>query len=367
MKICPNCRTKLPTEAKFCTSCGTNLENVPSTSEIREQRRSQRRKRIESQDESINVFYRLAFTRKHMLQILGFMEDNALTLLIMATLMIIPWWTNWVRVILFIVYVLMIYTYPLLSNKKRFVWDESLENWLNDDNNISNLKSSAKQVVDHVQSEISTKVQESKEKHEELREKQPKENLQTVIFVPDHEPKPETQQLRNGQNQKEVPSTSRKNSSGFMLNYELIVGIILAVIGGFMYFNEKSQMTSVSGQLLSVIKNGGLNDAGYAVIWGAVGLGIGIFATIGGLLKAIMRKPHGGGAMKALGVVIVFVAGCLASYAYSNPISAAENAISSGVNLSNIQTIIQVVKFIPWAAGLSYVVGILLNMGSRDN
>lgn len=364
MKTCPNCGTKLPSEAKFCTSCGASLENVPSTSEIREERRSQRRKKIESQDESINVFYRLAFTRKHMLQVLNFMEDNALTLLIMSILMIIPWWTNWVRVILFVVYALMIYTYPLLSNKKRFVWDESLENWLNDENNISNLKSSAKQVVDHVQSEINTKVQESKEKREELREKQQKENLQTVIFVPDHGPKPEIQQLRSSQNQKDTP---RKNSSGFMLNYELIVGIILAVIGGFMYFNEKSQMTSVSGQLLSVIKNGGLNDAGYAVIWGAIGLGIGVFATIGGLLKAMMRKPHGGGVMKALGVVIVFVAGCLASYAYSNPISTAENAISSGVNLSNIQTIIQIVKFIPWAAGLSYVIGILLNIGSRDN
>ena len=108
MKTCPNCGTKLPSDAKFCTSCGTSLANVPSTSEIREQRRSKRKQRIESQDESINVFYRLAFTRKHMLQVLNFMEDNALTLLIMAILMIIPWWTNWVRVILFVVYALMI-------------------------------------------------------------------------------------------------------------------------------------------------------------------------------------------------------------------------------------------------------------------
>ena len=86
---------------------------------------------------------------------------------------------------------------------------------------------------------------------------------------------------------------------------------IFSKYGPLFYFGAKNTLIiALSGTIIGLI----------------IGLGIGIFATIGGLLKAILKKPHGGGAMKALGVVIVFVAGCLASYAYSNPISAAENA-----------------------------------------
>lgn len=95
-------------------------------------------------------------------------------------------------------------------------------------------------------------------------------------------------------------------------------------------------------------------------------LGIGILAVIGGLLKAILKKHNGGNVMKALAVIIAVIAGGIATYVYSNPVTSAVGAAESGITLSDIGAILNIIKMIPWVVGLFYVIGIIINMSSRD-
>ena len=350
MKHCPECGAELTKDDVYCVKCGTKVvsdsEKLDHQDDLQQQVNNlQQQLRRQKQNNSVNVFARLAFTRKHLLQVLTFMENNALTLFIGFILMVIPWPSNVFRVIIFLAYLIAIYFYPLLSNQERFKWDRMLEKWLNDENNIKNIKSSARNVVEHVKSDMDKMRDEREQKKQMIEEKNANERPQ----------------VSRKNDEKEVDSTTKSVPVG-----ELICGVLLAFVGGYMYNVGKSNITSLTSQLTSVIQNGELDSSGYMYIWGAVMLGIGILAVIGGLLKAVLKKHNGGNVMKALAVIIAVIAGGIATYVYSNPVTSAVGVAESGFTLSDIGAILNIIKMIPWVVGLFYVIGIIINMSSRD-
>ena len=153
----------------FCIQCGTPAKELTDQDETQTTKTTQEEQlqrqinklqtqlKRQKQNNSVNVFARLAFTRSHMMQVLNFMKDNALTLFIIAVLMIIPWPTNFVRIMIFLIYLVGIYIYPLLSNQKRFMWNEALENWLHDKDNLKRLKSNTQNAMAHVKKKIRRK------------------------------------------------------------------------------------------------------------------------------------------------------------------------------------------------------------------
>ena len=84
-----------------------------------------------------------------------------------------------------------------------------------------------------------------------------------------------------------MPATSETQAvhREFMVNAELIIGIIMAFVGIFMYFNGKDKIGSITTQLMSVVKNGSLDASGYLYIWGLVIGGIGILAALVAYLR----------------------------------------------------------------------------------
>lgn len=355
MKHCPKCGAELNKDDIYCVKCGNRVvnsnEKKDNQDDLQQQVNNlQQQLRRQKQNNSVNVFARLAFTRKHLLQVLTFMENNALTLFIGFILMVVPWSNNLFRVIIFLVYLIAIYFYPLLSNQERFKWDQMLEEWLNDENNIKNIKSSARNVVEHVKSDMDKMrdEREQKKKESETLARTQVTNVQRSFS--NHESNPDT-----------LSAAKESTPVG-----ELICGVLLAFIGGYMYSIGKNSITSLTSQLTSVIRNGELDSSGYMYIWGAVMLGIGILAAIGGLLKVALKKHNGGTLMKVLAVILAVIAGGIASYIYSNPVTSAVGAVESGVSLSDIGAILNIIKMVPWAVGLFYIIGIILNISSRD-
>ena len=54
------------------------------------------------------------------------------------------------------------------------------------------------------------------------------------------------------------------------------------------------------------------------------------------------------------------------TYVYMHPIDAAVQAYQSGVSLSDIKTLVNIAKFIPWGVIGLYAIGILVNIGSNE-
>lgn len=357
MKYCPECGAKLNEGDFYCTKCGNKIinDNTKQSQQNSLQKQVddlQQQLRRQKQNNSVNVFSRLAFTRKHLLQVLTFMENNALTLFIGFLLMVFPWPSNIFRLIIFLVYLIAIYFYPLLSNQERFEWDRMLEEWLNDENNIKNIKSSAQNVVNHVKADMDKMKDERERKKREMERNDELQQKQEPIAKVNSQAKQESEALTNN---------NKPTSVG-----ELICGVLLSFIGGFMYFTGKENVTSLMSQLSSVVHNGQLDGSGYMYIWGAVMFGIGLLALVGGLLKVLMKKHTGGTLMKAIAVIIAILAGGIATYVYSNPVTSVVGVAESGVSLNDIGNILNLIKMVPWIVGLFYIIGIVLNMSSKD-
>lgn len=357
MKYCTNCGNKLEPTDEFCTKCGTPVA-VPKKHQdddkaklAREVTQLKQQMREQQRNNSVNVLARLAVTRPHMMQVLRFMEDNALTLFICCLIMLLPWGSNIVRVILFLIYLIAIYCYPLLSTKERFAWDEALETWLNDKDNLKRIRVSAQQAATRVKNEVSQQQQVFAARQKQRQAVQAAQTAQ------------QAQATATAAQSQAQPSVA---PSRMVINAELIIGVLATVIGGFLYVNGKSEATNLASQFFSVVKNAGLNGGGYMYIWGAVVGGCGILAVIGGLLRMLLRRGDAGDALKIIAVLLAVVVGALMTYVYMHPIDAAMQAYQSGVSFSDIKTLVNIAKFIPWGVIGLYAIGILINIGSNE-
>ncbi|MEI5839738.1 zinc ribbon domain-containing protein [Lacticaseibacillus rhamnosus] len=327
-KFCPNCGFKLDGTEKFCPKCGFDLTGNAKNGSVK----------IEARAAVVaGQLSRLTLKREHFIVALTFLKNNALTLFVLFILMtFLPLGGLW-RLSLFVTYLAFVYCYPLLTGKKRVAWDEKLDDWLQDKNNLKQLNANL-----------------SKGLHQ-LHHASPKANENAHPEI----------ENRIHLSQADQPLSAASTGNGFQVNAELIMGIVALIAGFFMYQIGKQSVGSLSSQAISLFQSGSLSTSGYLYIWGVCLLGIGVAMTLGGLIKGIRRQLKGGGLLKFFGVVICIGTAIAATYVYANPVStslrAAEAAYNSGMNYSDIQNLIGVIKALPYVAAIIYGLGIFVN------
>lgn len=334
---CKYCGEKLDKEARFCSNCGKNLVQP---------------------DEKIDL-ESFKFNRENFFKVLRFLKENALTLLFVYFLSIVfvslRWW-------IFLLYVITIYIYPLLSNRRTFIWENRFDTWIRDEKNIKKIKDTlARTNVNKNKDPRNAPVTESSV-------------LQNGNVANNEENAATTSTL--GQNSNVQSTTTGENSdnkkSSATLNKEFIVGIIIAIVGAVLFLSSKSQTTSYSNQAWSMLQSGSLDVAGYAYIWGAFLFEIGVLAIIGGLFKVILHsKSNKGITLKVIATGMYFITAIVATYIYSNPISTGisvtETFYNNGSSLSDIQNIYNFLKTIPYIVIVVYACGIIKNAMSKSN
>lgn len=347
MKYCKNCGGELEPNAKECKSCGLKFttqgaKDITVDEELKQKIETlENELKYERQNNKVNVFSRLAFTREHFKQVFQFMKDNALTLLIFYFVSILLVETRW----LFLgAYLLMIYIYPLLSNEKRFKWDSYLEEFFQDKENLEKIKKNTTDIIN--------------------------KNLETVKQVKQESVAKiqETQETPKDKEQKEVVTTPKKK---IYFSLELLNGIILVSFGSLFYFQMKSETESLTNQVGSLVTNGELDSSNYFLFWTQGAMIIGILAIIGGIFRLSTR--NGGGMLAKIisSLVMVGYAGVY-TYMYLNPTTAAMTVAKSVINgdssLSDWQTVLDIVQILPWVAVAIYIWGIVINaMNRRTN
>lgn len=155
---------------------------------------------------------------------------------------------------------------------------------------------------------------------------------------------------------------------GFSWNAETIVGIVGAFLGSIMYFMTKDTAGNWASQGFSILQSGGLSSTAYVNLWGFVFMLMGIPAIIGGIIKGATHH-RGGGALKSCGLVLAVVYGLACSFIFANAAAVAGQTaaavITGDTSLSDLESFAQLVRIIPWLAGGLYVIGILINGGSK--
>ncbi|MGN1283653.1 MAG: zinc-ribbon domain-containing protein [Limosilactobacillus sp.] len=303
----------------------------------------QRQLRDQQQNGHVNVFQRLAFSRRHWRQVFRFMNNNALTMLfffvIALYLVAIRWW-------IFLVFILLTYIYPLLSNEENYPWEVSFNRWLNDKSSLARLK-------------------------DQLRRAQEKSmQMSKQVFNSQRGSSSTSQTSAPAMGQATAPSASQSAavvapaSNHFKTTGEFIVGIIFAVIGAILYFGFASSASSTSQQIMSVVENQSLSASGYAVFWGmALGI-LGVMMFIGGLVNGF-KHHHQGRVWKIIGAVLILLFAVVTSYVYANAaemaVNAAGSVLSGDTSLEDLENLASMVHILPWIGAILYAVGILVN------
>lgn len=377
MNFCEKCGAKLRPKQKFCERCGAPVASTPASDEKRapgepqparqehedtkeasaqpttvssaEHERLQKqyaalqsRLKDERRNSKVNVFARLAFTRAHFNQVLQFVKDNALTMFLFYLLAVLLPALRWY---LLIIFVLMVYLFPLLSNEQRFKWDEAVDNYLRDEEQLSKIRNSAAGMYRSL-----SNGQPAQEPAEE-------EALAQPQGTPDPAPQKASATAQ-------AANAALSPAAGFSWNGEAIFGIIATVLGAIMYFMTKDETGSLLSQGLSVLQSGGLNGASYLNLWGFVMLLIGVPAVIGGIIKGATHHL-GGGVLKTLGVLLAGGYGLAYSYVFANAAEVAGRTavatLSGDTSLSDLENLAHLVQIIPWLVIGLYVIGILVN------
>lgn len=344
MKYCKNCGVELEPNAKECKSCGlkftTQDVDDPTVGEELKQKVEilENKLKYERQNNKVNVFARLAFTREHFKQVFQFMKDNALTLLIFYFVSVLFVGARW----LFLgIYLLMIYIYPLLSNEKRFKWDNYLEEFFQDKENLEKLRKNTTNIIN--------------------------KNLDTVKQVK-QESIEEIQKAQGHKEEKTTREAVKAPRKKVYFSLELLNGVVLAVLGTLLYFPMKAETESLTNQVSSVVTNGELDSSNYLLFWAQGAMIIGILAVIGGVFRLATRNDSGMLAKFISTLVMAGYAGTY-TYVYLNPgttaMTVAKSVISGDSSLSDWQTMLDVVQILPWVAVAIYILGIVINAMHR--
>lgn len=381
MNFCEKCGAKLRPEQKFCEQCGAPVSSVPTSNKEQAQDKSQSasqereaarkahdhpatvssveherlqkqyaalesRLKAERQNNKVNVFARLAFTRVHFNQVLQFVKDNALTMFFFYFLAVVFPALRWYLLIIFLV---MVYLFPLLSNEKRFKWDEAVDNYLQNKEHTKEFRNSAVEM------------------YQSLRSGQHSQS-QTEGKVPTQPQEKADSKAQKTATTAQPTAATVSQSTGFSWNGETILGIVGTLLGAIMYFMTKDETGSLLSQGLSVLQSGGLNGASYLNLWGFVMLLIGVPAVIGGIIKGATHHV-GGGVLKTLGVLLAAVYGLAYSYVFANAAEVvgrtAVAALSGDTSLNDLENLAHMVQIIPWLVVGLYVIGILVNAVSN--
>lgn len=295
-----------------------------------------RQLRDQRQNNKVNVFARLAFSRRHWRQVFRFMNNNAETMLVCFVLAaLLPAY----RYIILVIFLLLTYFYPLLSNEDSYPWEASFNRWLADDQSIPHLK----EQLHH----LTAAARAPKTSTDESRAASPAHESATSSS--DH--------------QNTATQVVRSNPA-FKLGSELILGIIFLIVGLFLHFTFAGQTLSASNQLSSLITNHSLSSDAYGEIWGISLPILGGAMLIGGIVNGFKRTSSGT-AMKVIGAIMLLAFGIILSYIYANAANMAINAAASilggNMSISNLEDIISALRALPWIGAVCYGVGILIN------
>lgn len=381
MNFCEKCGAKLRPEQKFCEQCGAPVSSVPASNKEKAQDKPQSasqereaarkahdhpatvssveherlqkqyaalesRLKAERQNNKVNVFARLAFTRVHFNQVLQFVKDNALTMFFFYFLAVVFPALRWYLLIIFLV---MVYLFPLLSNEKRFKWDEAVDNYLQNKEHTKEFRNSAVEMYQSLRSGQHSQSQAEGKVPTQPQEKADSKAQKTATTA-------------------QPTAATVSQSVGFSWNGEAILGIVGTLLGAIMYFMTKDETGSLLSQGLSVLQSGGLNGASYLNLWGFVMLLIGVPAVIGGIIKGATHHV-GGGVLKTLGVLLAAVYGLAYSYVFANAAEVvgrtAVAALSGDTSLNDLENLAHMVQIIPWLVVGLYVIGILVNAVSN--
>lgn len=333
---CPHCGYKLIGKPKFCPQCGH-----PLTAETKEQVTMSKSHMFELRHDLGNLIP----SRTHFITVLTFLKNNALTLFILfCVTTFLP--VNSVRCWLLVAYLIFIYFYPLSTGKKRILWDERLDTWLQDKDSLHRFNEKVGKGFSQLQHVL------------------PKEESHTTNTSEVAKSSGTTKDAISLQQKQTNTTTNKSQHHGFTWTGELICGIVSTVTGLVMYLVGKDATSSISSQAISVLQSGELDSGGYFYIWGIFLFGVGIAMLIGGTIKGITGHIRGG-TLKIIAILICFVATIAATYVYSNPLTSAVNAAAyaynSNTNIDTIQNLANIVKALPYIAGAIYGLGVLQN------
>lgn len=383
MKFCKYCGAKLKPNQVFCEQCGKRVqpqteqpvkkaaqpkrnagkqaphhESAPkhrattkdqSTVEHADDRQQleaeiaklQAKLKDQQQNNRINVFHRLAFSKKHWQQVFKFMNNNAITMLFFfAWAVLLPTLRLWSLTI----FLLLTYLYPLLSNEETYPWENKFHDWLNN-NDLDNLKrkmaSLGKALI--AKNQVAPKDMNNYQAH-----------AQRATHI--------------SRQEKKMPHSAPVNHH-FTIGIEFIFGLILAIVGGIMYFSNRQTATSIASQATSVIKNGALDSSGYLFFWG-ISLGLlGAVMFIGGIVNGFKHSSHGH-ILKVLGAIVLLAFAGICSYIYANVANASMSVVASIINgdasVSDYSNMYQFMKLLPWIGTFIYAVGILISGVSNN-
>lgn len=378
MKFCKYCGAKLKPNQVFCEQCGNRVQpqaEQPATKAVQPKRNAgkqtshqksapkhqsatgdhsavvhdddrqqleaeiaslQAKLKDQQQNNRVNVFHRLALSKKHWQQVFKFMNNNSITMLFFfAWAVLLPtlrWWS-------LTIFLLLTYLYPLLSNEETYPWENKFHDWLNN-NELDNLK---RKIASLGKSLI------AKNQVSPLETANDQSNVQQATH-------------RSRQEKKMLNSTPVNHH--FTTGIEFIFGLILTIAGGIMYFSNQQAATSVASQATSVIKNGALNSSGYLFFWG-ISLGLlGVVMFVGGIVNGFKHNSHGH-ILKVLGAVVLLAFAGICSYIYANLANVGMSAFASIINgqasVSDYSSMYQFMKLLPWIGTFIYAVGILIN------
>lgn len=376
MRFCKHCGAEIKSGQKFCEQCGNEVSILQSDqvqskttdSDISNHLKATHQTNLDSsqyaeyqalkeqiaqlkrqQNEKINVFHRLAFSKEHWQQVFNFMNNNALTMLFFFILAVLLGTGRWYILVIFL---LLTYNYPLLSGEKVYPWEKNFNKWLNND--VSDIKQKLMK--------LSNKVTESNALA--------KKSTQNNNFSNDESQTSSKAKKVNEQSLSRItnnPDSYRHKV--FAVKFEFITGIILMIIGGLMYFANRQAATNMGNQLISTFENGSLSINGYLTFWG-LSLGvIGVAMLIGGIVNGFKRNNHGS-TFKILGSIVILAYGVVCSYIYANAINLGINATASIIDgqssWNDYISLYHYITYLPIIGCFIYAIGILINGVSND-
>ncbi|MCC4412743.1 zinc ribbon domain-containing protein [Limosilactobacillus reuteri] len=373
MRFCKHCGAELKSGQKFCEQCGnevsilqsdqvqsksadsdtsnplkvTHQTNLDSSQYAEYQALKEQIAQLKrQQNEKINVFHRLAFSKEHWQQVFNFMNNNALTMLFFFILAVLLGTGRWYILVIFL---LLTYNYPLLSGEKVYPWEKNFNKWLNND--VSDIRQKLMK--------LSNKVTESN-KNFTKNSKFSNDESQTSSEVKKVNEQPLSRMTNN--------QDSHRHKV-FAVKFEFITGIILMIIGGFMYFANRQAATNMGNQLILTLENGSLSINGYLTFWG-LSLGVmGIAMLIGGIVNGFKRNNYGS-TFKVLGSIVILAYGVVCSYIYANAINLGINATASIIDgqssWNDYISLYHYITYLPIIGCFIYAIGILINGVSND-
>lgn len=281
---------------------------------------------------------KLTPSRHHLGLVIRFMLSNSLTLLLIFVLAISLPEFRW---LIFALWVICSYLYPLLLSKGSWPWEHRLSHWVHQDVRF--------QAEEPIGDTVSAR--------------QPQQASSQVGY----EEPAQTDDQSASANQSKVRQGIRHLMSR-VLNSELKRGIIFLVIGELLkWFGAGSSNESLSAQITALIDSSTTNFKGYCVILSYLLIGWGVFAIGGGLVKLIFHHQHGGRLYKLAAVVIGILTTIIVFYLYGHPVSGGYQLTTSLIG-SNMTTsgLLNLINWIPWVFAVLYLLGILKNALRRN-